>query len=612
MMRRCVLVLLVILAGCSQPVEPPQKALADAAALRAKGDFTQAAAVLGAALTGPKLSSDEVHELSLQRDMLRRIRLDYPYTQNQLYAELSDAVQDLSAHEFQTWVKQGRFDGKVIDGKLKYVGTSVANLFFRYPELRNRRTGDHDDVPEQKGRMLAMLAIKKAAREQKTPFVLPRYFLCNMSVTADADVVPAGGSRDQNLIRAWLPIPREYPYQSQFKLIASSTPVLALSGPESPIRSAYMEQHAARGSPTTFSITYSYMRSGVYFDMDPDKVHCCDPNDPGLKKFTSESPHVIFTDKIKALGGEIAGKETNSYRVAKAFFDWIGSNIKYSYAREYSTLGNISDYCLTNCYGDCGQEAMLFITLCRSRGIPARWQTGWDLWPGAHDIHDWSEIYLAPYGWVPVDPWAGLYATRYCTSLTAAQRKELHDFYFGGLDYYRMAANGDHSQTLNPPKQTLRSDDIDFQRGELEAGSRNLYFDKYSYHMGVREFGCPPFSIDDLKNFAAIADKLVHQSDPMSNFLWQHFSDDDQLLLRNYESSSLSLRRAKLAVVDNLNNLIETGNPAIYAPDRFAGVMLPPGTAELLEKDPSGPELSRLNRLLVEAAYPGELAKSQD
>ena len=81
------------------------------------------------------------------------------------------------------------------------------------------------------------------------------------------------------------------------------------------------------------------------------------------------------------LAGRIVGDETNSLRVAKAFYDWIGSNIKYSYAREYSTLTNISDYCLCNRYGDCGQEAMLFITLCRSRGIPARWQTGWDLYP---------------------------------------------------------------------------------------------------------------------------------------------------------------------------------------------------------------------------------------
>jgi transglutaminase-like putative cysteine protease len=174
-------------------------------------------------------------------------------------------------------------------------------------------------------------------------------------------------------------------------------------------------------------------------------------------------------------------------RQAKGFYDWIGGNVKYSFAREYSTLTNLSDYCLSHRYGDCGQEALLFITLCRSEGIPARWQTGWDIFPGGKDIHDWTEIYLEPYGWVPVDPWAGLFATQYCIALTPAQRQELHDFYFGGLDYYRMAANSDHSQRLGPPKNTLRSDDVDFQRGELEWSGGNIYFDKYSYNLSVQE-----------------------------------------------------------------------------------------------------------------------------
>jgi len=101
--------------------------------------------------------------------------------------------------------------------------------------------------------------------------------------------------------------------------------------------------------------------------------------------------------------------------------------------------------------------------------------------------HDWSEIYLAPYGWVPVDACMGMSALRYGNTLTAAERHELHNFYFGGLDYYRMAANSDHSQPLDPPKQSRRSDDVDFQRCELECGSTNLYFDKYNFDLRIKE-----------------------------------------------------------------------------------------------------------------------------
>ena len=101
---------------------------------------------------------------------------------------------------------------------------------------------------------------------------------------------------------------------------------------------------------------------------------------------------------------------------------------------------------------------MLFITLCRLNSIPARWQSGWNTVPGGKTIHDWSEIYLAPYGWMPVDPYMGIFAMRYATALSAAQRREIRDFYFGGLDQYRMAANSDHNQALKPPKQSMRSE----------------------------------------------------------------------------------------------------------------------------------------------------------
>ena len=203
--------------------------------------------------------------------------------------------------------------------------------------------------------------------------------------------------------------------------------------------------------------------------------------------FLCEGPHVVFTPELRALSQEIVGGETNDMLKAKKCFDWIADNIKYSFAIEYSTIRNISDYCRSHRYGDCGQEALLFITLCRLNGVPARWQSGWNTFPGGEDIHDWSEIYLAPYGWMPVDPYMGIWAMRYASTYTPEQKREVRDFYFGGLDQWRMAANSDHSQALSPPKKSFRSDDVDFQRGELEWGNHNIYFDQYSYHFEVKE-----------------------------------------------------------------------------------------------------------------------------
>jgi transglutaminase-like putative cysteine protease len=294
------------------------------------------------------------------------------------------------------------------------------------------------------------------------------------------------------MVRAWLPIPREYPFQQDFHVLASSPAITHLDDKERSLRAAYLQQPAVKGKPVEFKFDYEYTMDGVSFDLSPDAVRAVDPNDAALKPFLQEAPHIVFTPELRALSDKIAGGETNPLLKAKKFYEWIADNIKYSYAIEYSTIRNISEYCRSRGYGDCGQEALLFMTLCRMNGIPARWQSGWNTFPGAKSIHDWSEIYLAPYGWVPVDPYMGIYAMRYATTLKPEQRRELRDFYFGGLDQYRMIANSDHNQPLDPPKQSMRSDDVDFQRGELEAGGHNIYFDQYSYELKVKEIKPQP------------------------------------------------------------------------------------------------------------------------
>jgi transglutaminase-like putative cysteine protease len=302
-----------------------------------------------------------------------------------------------------------------------------------------------------------------------------------MTVKAEANAAPAGET-----IRAWLPVPRAFPHQKDFAVISSSPAVTKLAPEDSPIRTAYFEQVAEKDKPTAFTLEYSYAGYGVWFDLKPEEVKPYDKNDAAVREFTREGPHVAFTDGIKELSAQVVGAEKNPVVAARRIYNWITENIKYSYALEYSTIRNISEYCATKGYGDCGQAALLFITLCRYNDIPARWQSGWLTMPGGKTIHDWTEISIQPYGWVPVDPYMGVFAMQYFSGPEEA-RKEIRDFYFGGLDQYRMAANSNHSQEFSPPKQSMRSDNVDFQRGEMEFGNTNIYFDKYSYRLDIKE-----------------------------------------------------------------------------------------------------------------------------
>jgi len=456
--------------------------LSQAEVLELRGDFREAGRLLDEAQADPALNEAEREQLAFERDRLERIRKDYPLTREQLFAALQKAVSDLMEPEFAGWIAEGRFDSRKIDGERRFMGSSVSNLFFRHAELNARRLPPRDSARLDRAVWETGVAIRQAARREKRPYVLPKRLNAVMTVTVKPDAVPAG-----EVIRAWLPVPRRYPFQTEIVLGKTSSPVRHLADELSPIRAVHLEQPAVNGAPTQFQVAYEYTIYGVSFDIRPEAVTAVNSNDPALKPYLAEAPHIVFTPQLRALSGRIVGSETNPAVQAKKFYDWIAANIKYSYALEYSTIRNISDYCLANGYGDCGQEALLFMALCRLNGIPARWQSGWNLFPGAQSIHDWCEIYLEPHGWVPVDPYKGIWAMRYATTLTPEQKREARDFYFGGLDYYRMAANSDHNQSLTPPKNSFRSDTVDFQRGELEWGTNNLYFDQYKYELKITE-----------------------------------------------------------------------------------------------------------------------------
>jgi transglutaminase-like putative cysteine protease len=462
-----------------------EKAREAARGLEENGRFNQAAIVLRAGIADTNTSSTERKKLEFELDRLDRIRLDFPLTRAALLEKLKAAVRDLTNYEFNRWLAEKRFDIRMIDGEERLMVSSVANLFWRYPELNPRRISPKDES-FQKALWENCVAIKQAAAREHQPFVLPKNFDVTMTVTVDSNTVPAG-----EIIRAWLPVPRKYSYQTGFEMIASSSPIKALAPDDSSIRSVYLEKPAASNAPTVFKINYHYATKGVWFAVQPEKATAFDGKDSALAAFTREAPHVVFTPELRALSQKILGGEKNPARQAKKIYEWIGANIKYSFAIEYSTIPNISEYCRSRGYGDCGQEALLFITLCRLNGIPARWQSGWDTFPGAKDIHDWTEIYLAPYGWVPVDPYMSIFASQYARQLSPEQQRELRDFYFGGRGQWRLAANADHGQELQPAKQSFRSDDVDFQRGELECRGTNIYFNHYHYELDVNELPAP-------------------------------------------------------------------------------------------------------------------------
>jgi len=179
---------------------------------------------------------------------------------------------------------------------------------------------------------------------------------------------------------------------------------------------------------------------------------------------------------MQELAKKIVGDETNPYLKVKKIFTWIDQNIPWASALEYSTFDNIPEYVLENKHGDCGMQTLLFMNLARCSGIPTKWQSGWMMHPNEVNLHDWAEVYYEGIGWTPLDQ---------TFDLLPSENPDIKYFYVSGIDAYRMTVNDEFSGEFVPQKKFLRSETIDFQRGEVEWSGGNLYFDKWDYKMDV-------------------------------------------------------------------------------------------------------------------------------
>jgi hypothetical protein len=122
----------------------------------------------------------------------------------------------------------------------------------------------------------------------------------------------------------------------------------------------------------------------------------------------------------------------------------------------------------------------------------------------------------------------------------------------------------------------------------------------------------PPFATtlsgDDIVDLALLAKKLTAKSDAVSAFLGEQLDETVRTNLAAFSPASTNARSVRSALARNLNKFVN--GTSLFDANRFRGVRLRVETAELRGKNPQGQELARFNRLLLEDAYPTELAKS--
>lgn len=408
------------------------------------GDFKRALKLVDMHLNSDKTLDCIKERLELEKIVLQELPLEYTISIPEGLKLIQKEIKDFTFEEFNEWIDTDKVDWIYVDGKVH-----LSNRFFEtmkkvYPEIALRAGIERKDQFKLR---------EENMKEMKENGSSAYHFKVRASIKINDDAfVP------NKKVHVHLPVPTECMNIKNIQILDhTNSPVTFISSANS--RTIYFEEVMQENHP--FFVEYEYDCVAKYTPLTTGV-------ESTYKEYTDEKyPAIVFSPLMQAIAKELKGNETDPLKIARKFYDYCTEKVTYSFMRKYITLPFIDDYVGASLKGDCGVQALLFITLCRVAGIPAHFQSGLYVTPDEIGCHDWAMFYVEPYGWLFADPSFGGSAFR-------ANKKELQDFYFGNLDPFRMVANNDVCNEYDPPKKYVRDDPYDNQSGEIEYDDYGL------------------------------------------------------------------------------------------------------------------------------------------
>ncbi|SRR6266568_2302182 len=193
--------------------------------------------------------------------------------------------------------------------------------------------------------------------------------------------------------------------------------------------------------------------------------------------------------EVRKLADSITKGKQTVLEKARAIYDWCCSNMY----RDPATVGcGKGDVCalLQKPGGKCTDISSVYIALCRAAGVPAREVFGIRLGKkSTEDItgyqHCWAEFFLPGYGWVTADP-ADVRKAMLVEKLEEGdpKAKTYREFFWGGIDAYRVVLARGRDVVLNPPQAGAPLNTFGYPYAEVGGSDIDFYQPKsfvYSY-----------------------------------------------------------------------------------------------------------------------------------
>lgn len=441
----------------------------------AEGNYTSAEQMIKHKIAEEELTPAQLWELEAKVQTMHRTRQEFTADDTTVIAYIKNVIPDVTPQQIAHWESTGALECMTIDGEKKYFWGAARNLFRIDKEAKAHWDNKNGIAPNDLHIFMTSHippVMAQTKQHQIEHLSKPQKMRITYTITVKPNEVPEGET-----IRVWMPFPRENKKSKNINLLSTTNENYIISPNSYAHKSIYMESPAVKDSTMQFGYQLELETSDHWFNFGPDDVKPYNTESELYKKYTAQrNTHVIFTPQLKQITDSLIAGETNPYNKTIRIFDYIAENIPWASAREYATFENIPEYVLKNKHGDCGQVGLTFIAMARYAGIPAKWQSGFMLHPGQGGMHDWSEVYFEGIGWVPVDASFGF---------VPSQDNKTRHFYMGGIDSHRYYVNEDYSGQFFPAKNHLRSEPVDFQRGEVEWKAENLYFGRWKWKIDV-------------------------------------------------------------------------------------------------------------------------------
>jgi len=151
-----------------------------------------------------------------------------------------------------------------------------------------------------------------------------------------------------------------------------------------------------------------------------------------------EAIQIISTGIINSVG------TNNAFLVAKELFKWLKQQTTYQTHSDSNNNVQSASFTLQCRTGDCDDLSFLYISLCRSIGIPARFIKGILIEEDIGTPHAWVEIFVGPgigkEGWITVE----------CAGVSSNIELEVHqNFGIEQANYLRTFMDDGSDESMN-------------------------------------------------------------------------------------------------------------------------------------------------------------------